>query len=218
MLVTWPGNPEMEGGHWLLTRVMSAFERKYTHAEQNLHASVPMIHAVLVDLARRTPKPLAFKGHSMGCYLWLQVLERVAMVWERSRVRAQLAHVVLDAPDAPPLFFRRVVAQLAGAGVRVLHFYNARDEAIDMSGQRRGFEKPYPGSAPILTRLPNVEVVDCSSAHSTSHGVRSTNHDYGRVDGYCVMDQRDFLQNVPPSERLLTYRESDSCWVIQTGR
>ena len=87
-----------------------------------------------------------------------------------------------------------------------------------MSGQRRGFEKPYPGSAPILTRLPNVEVVDCSSAHSTSHGVRSTNHDYGRVDGYCVMDQRDFLQNVPPSERLLTYRESDSCWVIQTGR
>ena len=42
--------------------------------------------------------------------------------------------------------------------------------------------------------------------------------DYGRVDGFCMMDQRDFLQNVPPSERLLTFREKDACWAIQLGR
>ena len=75
VLVTWPGNPEMEGGHWLLTRVMSAFERKYTNAEQNMHSTVPMLHGVLSELARRAaPRVrLAIKGHSMGCYLWLQV-------------------------------------------------------------------------------------------------------------------------------------------------
>ena len=57
VLVTWPGNPEMEGGHWLLTRVMSAFERKYTNAEQNMHSTVPMLHGVLSELARRAENP-----------------------------------------------------------------------------------------------------------------------------------------------------------------
>ena len=30
-------------------------------------------HQILLDLAKRTPKQIALKGHSMGCYLWLQV-------------------------------------------------------------------------------------------------------------------------------------------------
>ena len=105
----------------------------------------------------------------------------------RAQIAAQLSHIVLDAPDVPTLYFRRTVAELANAGVRILHYFNTLDEAIEarvcltldkdasretrgallysslqVSRLRRGLEKPYPGSAAILVRMPNVQVRSAS--------------------------------------------------------
>ena len=106
------------------------------------------------------------------------------MVWTPAAVRARLGHVVLDAPDVPTLYFRRTVGHLAAVGVRVLHLFNPLDEAIEVSRLRRNADKPYPGQAAIVTAR-GVEAVDCALCVA-SHGVH---HDYGRVDGFCMMDQ-----------------------------
>lgn len=45
------------------------------------------------------------------------------------------------------------------------------------------------------------------------------NHDYGRADGRCLLDQRDFLAGEPPDQRVLeeiTSAEGVPCWQLKT--
>lgn len=49
-------------------------------------------------------KRLSWKGHSMGCYLLLNVVDRLR--WKGEDMQALFGSVILDAPDVPTWFFR----------------------------------------------------------------------------------------------------------------
>jgi hypothetical protein len=82
--------------------------------------------------------------------------------------------------------------------LRVVHYFSAADKAVEASRVRRQIHGPYPGSAPVLSGYTRVESVSAEGARCTQAG-----HDYGQVDGFCLRDQRDFLDGVPPARRLL---------------
>jgi len=47
----------------------------------------------------------------------------------------------------------------------------------------------------------------------------AVNHDYGRADGRCLLDQRDFLAGEPPDQRVLeeiVSAEGVPCWQLKT--
>lgn len=49
-------------------------------------------------------KVLCWKGHSMGCYLLLNVVDRLR--WKGEDMQALFGRLILDAPDVPTWFFR----------------------------------------------------------------------------------------------------------------
>lgn len=60
-------------------------------------------------------------------------------------------------------------------------------------------------------RPPTAAVLVCSST--------GMNHDYGRADGRCLLDQRDFLAGEPPDQRVLEETvtgEGAACWQLKT--
>ena len=54
------------------------------------------------------------------------------------------------------------------------------------------------GAAPVVA----VQTADCSAARALS----AANHDYGRYDGFALIEQHDSLAAVPPQDRLLEAR------------
>lgn len=58
-----------------------------------------------------------------------------------------------------------------------------------------------------------VYPIGCSTSST------SMNHDYGRADGCCLLDQREFLAGEPPDQRVLEERvsaEGIACWQLKT--
>ncbi|CAM9678932.1 unnamed protein product, partial [Phaeothamnion confervicola] len=160
LVLTWPSDPPAEGrGSWIITQVMSAYERRYTYSEHNMHASIfPFLQAAL-DASRAGPKKtLLWKAHSMGCYLLLNMVDRLN--WKGEAVSEIFPRIILDAPDVPTWFFRSIVATSADAGVRLCHYFNAHDKATEASRDRRALERPYPGNEAVLAHG-NLEVVCC---------------------------------------------------------
>ncbi|CAM9669411.1 unnamed protein product [Choristocarpus tenellus] len=139
---------------------------------------------------------LSWKTHSMGCYLLLNLVDRLR--WKGEDLLQVFGRVVLDAPDVPTWFFRSMVKVLADSGVQVCHIYNPSDNAIQASCSRRNLERPVPGNDAILEH-PNVQSVMCDKARSST----GMNHDYGRCDGNSLLDQREFLAGEPPENRVL---------------
>ena len=183
----------------------------------------------------------------MGCLLMLKVLEKLH--WEKA-LHLFPAKLILDAPDVPTHTFLELVQQVLDSGCVVLHFFNPKDSATDMARQRHG-DVTCPGNHCIMSGLADnpdqvaggggydgmgggggsggagsesghwrgIQAVDCSAASSSD----SVRHNYGRTDGYALMDQRDFLAGCPPSERLLEMGRSKGGdqmlhWVLRTGR
>lgn len=52
-------------------------------------------------------KLMCWKGHSMGCYLLLNVVDRLR--WKGEDMQALFREVILDAPDVPTWFFSSMV-------------------------------------------------------------------------------------------------------------
>jgi len=164
-----------------------------------MQRSVPALERATTLLRAALPATsrMHWKAHSMGCYLALSAVERLA----RAQAAAALYdRVILDAPDAPTWFFVDTVRAAAHANVRFLHLFNPRDEAVEISRQRRGLDWPAPGSGPVSGGQPGVEAVDCSAAQAT-YGY----HDYGRLDAALLCDQARFLAGVRAEDRGLNY-------------
>uniref|UniRef100_A0A7S2F989 Uncharacterized protein n=1 Tax=Octactis speculum TaxID=3111310 RepID=A0A7S2F989_9STRA len=218
LLMTWPSNPKAEGvaGGWAISKFMSTLERNYVAAEQHMHAScLPLLTlATLVrDKCALTKKRMHWKAHSMGCYLLLQMMEKLHL---KGDLAGMFSKVILDAPDVPTWYFRQVVNTCASLGVDFLHLYSPNDKATDASRVRRNIEPPCPGNDVVLVH-DRIQTVNCCKAVSTN----SFNHDYGRRDGFTLMDQRDFLADIPPKERLLDLiveKNGASRWSLRTGR
>ena len=124
--------------------------------------------------------------------------------------------MILDAPDVPTWEFREKVMLGCMSGVEVLHLFNPRDQAVDASRQRReATEATCPGTSAVLAHAA-VTAVDCRRALSSS----SLNHDYGRRDGFCLMEQRDFFAGVSPADRQLLHAPgaTPEHWTLRTGR
>lgn len=207
VLFTWPSNPD--SSHWLVKLNLMA---KYTHADQHMQASMVPFMGAVTKLHQSTGKRLYFKCHSLGCYLLVGIMERMKLHGEN--VTNHFAKVILDAPDMPAWYFNQVVSTNAEDGVKFLHLFNPKDKAVAVSRERRLMERECPGNEPIVFH-PNVQAIDCSRAVSTSPNL---NHDYGRHDGFAIMDQRDFLAGVPPQERLLDLVNDTKYWILRTGR
>lgn len=191
---SWPSNPPLPR-NWAISAVLSVAERNYTAAEQMMQRSVPALEKVALLFREALPATcgLQWKGHSMGCYLLLSTLERLA----RQRKLADLfQRVILDAPDTPTWFFVEAIKNASALNVRFLHMFHPRDEAVEISRQRRGLDFPAPGNGPVLIGQPGVEVVDCSTAKASLG-----NHDYGRVEPRCHSDQAAFLDGRAPDDR-----------------
>lgn len=54
--------------------------------------------------ANAAGKVMSWKGHSMGCYLLLNVVDRLR--WKGEDMQSLFSAVILDAPDVPTWFFR----------------------------------------------------------------------------------------------------------------
>eukprot|EP00752_Nemacystus_decipiens_P009822 g8764.t2 len=213
--LTWPSNPPGEGAGWLIKRVMSTYERRYTYCEHNMHASIFLFLQVALDIqaaANAAGKKMCWKSHSMGCYLLLNVVDRLR--WKGEDMQSLFGAVILDAPDVPTWFFRSMIKVLADNGVSVCHYFNPLDNAIQASCSRRALHRPVPGQDAILAH-PLVQGVLCDKSHSST----GMNHDYGRADGRCLLDQRDFLAGEPPDQRVLeeiVSAEGVPCWQLKT--
>lgn len=48
-------------------------------------------------------KTMSWKGHSMGCYLLLNVVDRLR--WKGEDLQPLFRRVILDSPDVPTWFF-----------------------------------------------------------------------------------------------------------------
>ena len=120
---------------------------------------------------------------------------------------------MLLAPDVPTWYFRDAAADALSKDVRLLHCFHPRDEAVEISRQRRGLEFPVPGNGPVLAGVPGVTTLDCAQA-AASMG----SHDYGRTDFRCVAAQAAFLdggrvedlEGVEPGEE-------DHVWALVAG-
>ena len=119
----------------------------------------------------------------MGCYLLLSAISASATADTKTYHR-----LVLDAPDVPTWFFADAVRAAIKADVRVFHCFHARDEAVEISRQRRGLDFPVPGNGAVLKATPGFTALDCSNAKASLG-----NHDYGRLDHTCVAEQANFL-------------------------
>ncbi|CAN0317232.1 unnamed protein product [Discosporangium mesarthrocarpum] len=197
--LTWPSDPAGEGVGWIVKQVMSAYERRYTYCEHNMHASIFRFLEAALDIRDAVTaggKPIFWKAHSMGCYLLLNIVDRLR--WKGEDLRHVFGRVILDAPDVPTWFFRSMVKVLADSGVQICHLFNPNDNAIQASCQRRALDRPVPGND-AMTSHPNVESIMCDKSHSSS----GMNHDYGRSDGRSLLDQREFLDGEVPENRVL---------------
>lgn len=95
------------------------------------------------------------------------------------------------------------MAAAARRGAAIVHYYRADDQATEASRQRRAATGPVPGNAAVLT-VKGLETVDCMKARAMPLGPNmSLNHDYGRCDAYCLLDQREFVAGEPPEQRCL---------------
>ncbi|CAM9228622.1 unnamed protein product, partial [Chrysoparadoxa australica] len=176
--MTWPSDPPAEGRGWLISQVMSSYERMYTYAEHNMHASImPLVESIKVlhAAAASSNKVMEWKAHSMGCYLLLNFIDR--LTWAGADIPGIFPKVILDAPDCPSWFFRSVVGAACGKGVEICHYYNPGDAATEASRVRRASPKPYPGNGAVLG-CNNLQTVKCENMKSNP-----VNHDYGRCDG-----------------------------------
>lgn len=61
-------------------------------------------------------KRLSWKGHSMGCYLLLNMVDRLR--WKGEDMKALFGSVILDAPDVPTWFFRAMAKVRAQGDTR----------------------------------------------------------------------------------------------------
>ncbi|CAM9552550.1 unnamed protein product [Ectocarpus sp. 12 AP-2014] len=217
--LAWPSNPPGEGAGWLIKRVMSTYERRYTYCEHNMHASIFLFLQAALEVkaaADASGKLMCWKGHSMGCYLLLNVVDRLR--WKGEDMQALFREVILDAPDVPTWFFRSMVKVLAENGVNVVHYFNPLDNAIQASCHRRALQRPVPGQDAIVTH-PIVQGVLCDKSYRQALNSTGMNHDYGRADGRCLLDQRDFLAGEPPDQRVLEETvtgEGAACWQLKT--
>ncbi|CAB1118442.1 unnamed protein product [Ectocarpus sp. CCAP 1310/34] len=163
--LAWPSNPPGEGAGWLIKRVMSTYERRYTYCEHNMHASIFLFLQAALEVkaaADASGKLMCWKGHSMGCYLLLNVVDRLR--WKGEDMQALFREVILDAPDVPTWFFRSMVKVLAENGVNVVHYFNPLDNAIQASCHRRALQRPVPGQDAIVTH-PIVQGVLCDKSY-----------------------------------------------------
>lgn len=233
----WPSNPPLPKT-WAISAVLSVAERNYTAAEQMLQRSVVALVALAKIARDALPSncKLFWKGHSMGCYLTLSAIDRYlqhhaptepqrmdaplptvprassagSLAAAERRVPDTFCRVILDAPDTPTWFFVDCLKRASEADVRFLHLFNPHDEAVELARQRRGLPFPAPGNGPVSYGQLGVQSVDCSNA-KTSYG----NHDYGRLDHNCLVDQRDFLASVLPENRnLMHIDDKPGLWAI----
>lgn len=58
-------------------------------------------------------KAMCWKGHSMGCYLLLNVVDRLR--WKGEDLKTLFGRLILDAPDVPTWFFRSMTKVKLGA-------------------------------------------------------------------------------------------------------
>lgn len=82
------------------------------HAVLLLYISVSLVFRYQAALevkaaADAAGKLMCWKGHSMGCYLLLNVVDRLR--WKGEDMQALFREVILDAPDVPTWFFRSMV-------------------------------------------------------------------------------------------------------------
>lgn len=96
----------------------------------------------------------------------------------------------------PRWFFLDAVKRAVKADVRFFHCFHPRDEAVEISRQRRGLAFPVPGNGNVVKGLAGFAALDCSNAKA-SYG----NHDYGRLDHTCVAEQANFLDGHGPDDR-----------------
>ena len=96
----------------------------------------------------------------------------------------------------PTWFFVDSLKRGVRENVRFLHCFHSRDEAVEISRQRRGLDYPVPGNGAVLPNRPGVTVLDCSRCAATLG-----NHDYGRVDFACVLEQGAFFEGARPEDR-----------------
>jgi esterase/lipase superfamily enzyme len=156
-------------------------------------AIMPCVQAIL-DLGTHTAKPLYWIAHSMGCYLFLNCLDRATYAATSAQGDAPtsttlFSRVILSAPDVPTWFFVSTLSAAAAAGIAVAHYYHPDDQATEASRARRAIEGPCPGNAAVVQGA-GIETVDCAGAKSASIGANmSLNHDYGRCDGYVLLDE-----------------------------
>lgn len=204
---SWPCDPEFINHSWIMTKVMSEFERNYTHAEQHMHGSINY----LVSFARELPgwglTPI-WRAHSMGNYLTLNAVERLCWVSEKgdqNALKSIFNKVILDAPDVPTWFFKDTLEKIVNEpyNCSVLHLFNPLDTAVEAGRMRRAIQGAYPGNALVVNSVRQrgggeVQVVSCEGAASDV-----SNHDYGQTDGWCLRDQKEYLAGVPPHQRLL---------------
>lgn len=68
------------------------------------------LHQVALDIqaaAKAAGKKMCWKSHSMGCYLLLNVVDRLR--WKGEDMQSLFGAVILDAPDVPTWFFRSMI-------------------------------------------------------------------------------------------------------------
>jgi hypothetical protein len=84
VLFAWPSDPPAEGRGWLLSQVMTSYERMYTMCEHNMHASIRPLLEMAKTLRSTLPhqKRIHWHAHSMGCYLLMNCMERLNFAGE----------------------------------------------------------------------------------------------------------------------------------------
>ena len=85
-------------------------------------------------------KTMCWKGHSMGCYLLLNVVDRLR--WKGEDMRGLFGAVILDAPDVPTWFFRSMTKVSSSFFVRMAltdasAILGTPRKALTHPGQRR---------------------------------------------------------------------------------
>ena len=198
--IAWPSNPPLPRS-WAIAAVLSVAERNYTAAEQQMQRSVRSVANAALLLRGACSRRLDWTAHSMGCYLILLALRDTTKPFSR---------VTLLAPDVPTWFFVDSLKRGVRENVRFLHCFHSRDEAVEISRQRRGLDFPVPGNGAVLPNRPGVTVLDCSKCQATLG-----NHDYGRVDFACVLEQGAFFSGERPEDRKALEDSGEGVWVLR---
>jgi esterase/lipase superfamily enzyme len=168
---------------------------RYPADEEAAHASIEDLAAFLELVAAESgATKVHLIAHSMGNRVMLEALR---LLQQRDAAPANLAHLILTAPDVNIVRFEQLITHVHKLSERTTLYASAKDKALRISKWFHTYERAGQGGE-RLRLFEGVDTIDVSAVDTSFTG-----HAYFGDNRSVVTDLYDLIRNgTPPTERI----------------